>query len=339
LIIISDCLAAQLDEGCLKVVNNLAVRLKAADPETMIISYDRKPVFSDTHLPLNKLFINKQLFSFIKKSGGAVLYIPFASNTTASCLRTFILSVFSRKKINVIFVLRFKMNLIARIMLKMSQANVIALSRESFRFYESLVGKHAFYLKTGIDTEKFTPAGPVQKNALKNKYGVPENMKVVVHVGHLKTGRNIEKLQDIDKKYFVLLVVSSVTEKNEALRTRLENRPHTRIIDSYVDNIQEVYQLSDVYIFPVAAPENCIDVPLSVLEAAACNIPVVTTPYGELTELIHSAGFYQLKSCSGQEINTLIDKAVKSVHVDTRKAVLEYDWNESVVKLEGIVNP
>ena len=34
---------------------------------------------------------------------------------------------------------------------------------------------------------------------LKKQYAIPENMKVVLHVGHLKTGRNIEILENVKK--------------------------------------------------------------------------------------------------------------------------------------------
>jgi len=339
LIIISDCLTEKADEGCLKVANSLANRLKADNPETLIISYGRKPSVYDEHLELNKLFLNKSLFSIIQKAEAPVLYIPFASNTTASILRAFTLSFFSRSKINVIFVLRYQMNLFAKTMLRLSKAQVIALSKESQSYYESVVGKNSYYLKTGVDTEKFIPVSPEQKDALKKKYAIPENMKVVLHVGHLKEGRNIEILENINENYFVLLILSSETkkERNDKLRIKLENRVNTRIIDYYIENIQEVYQLADVYMFPVLENLNCIDIPLSVLEAAACNIPVVTTAYGELKELIHVPGFYQLKSSNNTEMNSLIDAAVNSENIDTRKAAVDYDWKKSISKLKGII--
>lgn len=66
-------------------------------------------------------------------------------------------------------------------------------------------------------------------------------------------------------------MVSSVTEaeKDASIRTMLEIRGNITIIDTYLRNVQEVYQLADVYLFPVQEIENCIDIPLSVLEAAS----------------------------------------------------------------------
>ena len=55
------------------------------------------------------------------------------------------------------------------------------------------------------------------------------------------------------RRYHIILVVSSVTEaeKDASIRTMLEIRGNVTIIDTYLRNVQEVYQLADVYLFPV----------------------------------------------------------------------------------------
>ena len=60
MVILSDCLTNKVDEGCLKVANNLAKRLKKEDEGITIISFDRKPDYSDVHMSLNKLFLNRK---------------------------------------------------------------------------------------------------------------------------------------------------------------------------------------------------------------------------------------------------------------------------------------
>ncbi len=98
MIVLSDCLTNKIDEGCLKVANSLTKRLKKADASTMVISFERKPDYSDIHMSLNKFFLNERLCEIMHQKKEPVLYIPFASNTTASCLRTFILSFFQEEK-------------------------------------------------------------------------------------------------------------------------------------------------------------------------------------------------------------------------------------------------
>lgn len=331
MIILSDCLTEKVDEGCLKVANSLTERIKNKYPKTIVASYGRKPKHSDIHFQLNKVFLNKSLLSFINKEKQSVLYIPFASNTKASVLRTFILSLAVSKGLSVIFALRFPMNKMTKVFLKMSGAEIIALSRESYDFYKKEIG-NAVYLKTGIDTKQFVPVNKAEKIRLRKKYAVAEGKKVLLHIGHLKDGRNIDKLLKISSDYHVFLVVSSATEseKDVILRTKLKERPNTTIIESYLEHVEEVYQMADVYLFPVQKQENCIDIPLSVLEAAACNIPIVTTDYGELKEFRREHGFYFISSLNDKELNSAIDKMAEMKNCNNRQAVLKYDWDNAV---------
>ena len=54
--------------------------------------------------------------------------------------------------------------------------------------------------------------------------------------------------------------------------------------------------MCDLYYFPVKELGRCIDVPLSCLEAASCNLPVVATDFGELKEFIGCEGFFFIES-------------------------------------------
>lgn len=110
------------------------------------------------------------------------------------------------------------------------------------------------------------------------------------------------------------------------------------IIDSYLQSIQEIYQLADVYLFPVMDIKNCIDVPLSVLEAASCNLPIVTTEYGELTAFKEQKGFLFIDALDSESLNQALEKALLKTEVNNRQAVLEYDWKNSIDKLQRIIN-
>ena len=88
------------------------------------------------------------------------------------------------------------------------------------------------------------------------------------------------------------------------------------LIDSYLQSIQEIYQLADVYLFPVMDIENCIDVPLSVLEAASCNLPIVTTEYGELTAFREQEGFLFIDALDSDSLNQALEKALLKTEVN-----------------------
>lgn len=334
MLILTDCLTEKIDEGCLKVANSLIKRIKSEYSDTTVASYKQKSDLSDVHLNLNRFFLNRSLFSLIKKTNQPVLYIPFASNTTASAIRTFVLSLAAKKGLRVIFALRYPMSKITKALLKISGAEIVALSRESYDYFVNEIGSAA-YLKTGIDTKKFAPADNQKKQELRKKYDVADGQKVVLHVGHLKSGRNVDKLLNVDERFHVFLVASTLTdsEKDGELRKKLQSRPNTTIIETYLEHIEEIYQLADVYMFPVQAEHNCIDVPLSVLEAAACNLPIVTTDFGELKEFTAEPGFCFIESFDKANLNAALAAMADMPDCNNRKAVLEYDWERSVQRL------
>ena len=59
------------------------------------------------------------------------------------------------------------------------------------------------------------------------------------------------------------------------------------IYNHFFSKIQEIYQLSDIYVFPVEKNTGSIGMPLSVLEARGCGIPVLTTDYGCLKTFLN----------------------------------------------------
>jgi len=82
-----------------------------------------------------------------------------------------------------------------------------------------------------------------------------------------------------------LLVVGSTTtiRSNEEVQSLEETG--SIIINDYIASIEEIYQLSDCYIFPTIDEKAAIQVPLSVLEASSCGIPVVSTEFGGLKDI------------------------------------------------------
>lgn len=141
----------------------------------------------------------------------------------------------------------------------------------------------------GVDTGRFAPVTAERKVSLKKSWVLPLEKPVVLHVGHVKENRNLDCLIDVQQsgRYQVLIVGSESESGPGPWRARLEEagcRVHTR----FVPAIEEVYQAADIYAFTVrglAANQfptsyhqvGVIDLPLSILEAMACGLPVVST--------------------------------------------------------------
>jgi glycosyltransferase involved in cell wall biosynthesis len=112
----------------------------------------------------------------------------------------------------------------------------------------------------------------------------------VLHVGHLKSSRNLDVLKAVKRhlpEAEVVLAVSSSTVPNQRVVNELEEAG-VRIINRYVPHIEELYQLADCYLFPVKDTQGCAELPLSVLEALACGLRVVTRRFGALPDIFPS---------------------------------------------------
>lgn len=333
MIILSNAFSAKEDEGALKVATSLVKRVVQAEPESFVISFERESALSDLHLELNKLLVNRALFSEIRKRNEPVLYIPFPAKEWATALRVLILSLVAKRKLYILLVMTCKCGFLGRLLFRISGAKILTLSEENERLYADMVSADRVkYLRTGVDTERFHPVSADRVRVLKEKYGFDPDLPVVLHVGHMKSGRNIEMLLGLDECYQILLVTSTQfrDEQDTALRDRLLKAPNVRLIDTYLENIEEIYQLSDVYVFPVIEKGNCIDIPLSCLEAAACGTPVVTTRYGEMKAFEGKEGFFFIDSFERDCLNRTVKAALTQGSGIVREAVLEYDWSHAV---------
>ena len=147
----------------------------------------------------------------------------------------------------------------------------------------------------------------------------------------------MQVLEQIDPALQVLLVCSTATadQADATVRQALLQSANITLIEDYLPAVEQLYQMADCYVFPVVEQGNCIDVPRSCLEAAACGTPVLTTAYGEMAQLLAKEGFFPLESFAGEELSRSLWKAMECGR-DPRQAALEYDWDCAVERLTQI---
>ena len=190
----------------------------------------------------------------------------------------------------------------------------------------------------GVDTKKFKNIKLKEIRKIKKKFDLPINKKIILHVGHLKVERNISFFKKIQKnpKYHVVIVGSTITEQDTKLINDLQNSGCT-LITKYLKNIEEIYQVSDLYIFPVLNEREAIQMPLSILEALSASVPVLSTNFGSINEFLGSKknniSYFNKHEMNFpfKKINSIINS--KSVN---KKNYLEFDWKNIVFSLNKI---
>lgn len=201
----------------------------------------------------------------------------------------------------------------------------------------SCLGVDTLFLPNGVDINKFRPCNALEKIELRKKYDMPINKFIILHLASMKTGRNLDVFKDLQKheQYQVLIIGRESEDLNDDLYTELINCG-CMVILKYYSNIQEIYNLSDCYVFPTLDPKYCIETPLSVLEAMACNLPVISTRFGSLERLFKKNGNGLVFIDSKSDIlkyATLIQN--NSIHINTRDLIMPYSWDiigETLVK-------
>ncbi len=331
MIILSNCLTDTADEGTRKVATSMVRVLKQKRPGTTVITYDSRCSLSDVHLPVNKLLLNRKLLSLVGSKKEKLLYIPSPAKSLPLAIRLFVLSKATKADLSVVLTMPFAVKPLSKKLLQASGAKILTLCEETKQYYSQALGIPVRRLCAGVDAERFCPVSRQEKEALRKQYGLPEEKPIVLHVGHLKKGRNVAQLLRLSPQFHGVLVVSPHTaeEQDAQLKLQLLEKENITLIEDYIPQIQQIYQLSDVYLFPVVQEESCIDSPLSALEAAACGIPVVTTDFGEMKSLLGKEGFYEIRSFAPEQLSGLLEQAIAE-QKDPRPAVLSYDWQNAV---------
>jgi len=236
----------------------------------------------------NRTFLGGGLRRELERLDPDVLvYAARSSTTFMAFLRCMVLRVFRPRTTQVLVGMQRRVHpRWQRPFLRYLAPHLICVQSEESRRYLSSQGCRVIRLPSGIDLDTYRPASPETRARLREEYGFSADVPVVLHVGHLKKSRGVHVLASLASSgaCAVVLVASSSTVQDQRMANALREAG-VRLFTEYVPAIHELYQLADCYVFPVQSADDAIEVPLSVLEAFACDLPVVTTRFGDLPAL------------------------------------------------------
>jgi glycosyltransferase involved in cell wall biosynthesis len=149
-------------------------------------------------------------------------------------------------------------------------------------------------IPNSVDNGRFHPVDQPTKLALRRQLGLPVEATIVIYTGRLVTYKGLPLLlrvwQDIAAQHenaYLLLVGSGgldIDNCEAELRTyvsqhQLEERVH---FTGSVTNVPDYLQASDIFVFPTENEAFGI----SLIEAMACGLAVVSTAVGGLRDLV-----------------------------------------------------
>ncbi len=222
--------------------------------------------------------------------------------------------------------------------------NLVLTQSEKFEAFFKHHGCSVTFFPNGVNLNKFAPVGRKEKMQLRKHLSLPEDKKIVLHVGHIKPNRKLDIFIDIQKIDNVQVVIAGGTHE------KADNRLKQHLIDNgiivvheYLEDISVLYKAADLYLFPIqdkksGMPEDynqigAIDLPLSILEAMGCNLPVITARFGALPRLFEQQDGFIFASKKSLILN-LVRAIPTNGDPGTRNMVVPLDWNQVIDGLE-----
>lgn len=212
---------------------------------------------------------------------------------------------------------------------------VLTQSPDTEQLFRDL-GCRTGFMPSGVDAERFVPVPPEAKRSLRARYGLSESQFVILHVGAIKMGRNISLLGQLQGNGNQTIVIGRRSTAIEGeLKQTLERRG-CWVWTRDFDNIQEIYGLADCYVFPTFNRKHSIEIPLSVLEAMSCNLPVISAKFGGLPRLFPGEnGLYYAEK--DEDFAPLLEKLkTDGMKVSTREKISPYTWRNVAQGLEQV---
>ena len=327
--IIAEDLRLPLDEGAKKATFCLLESFPRVGVRGAIFTRYKNPYLKNRYtLPANRLLLGWQFIHDLRQEApDVILYIPSSSFTMGAFVRASIIKVLSAGKPLALLSTQYrKLPASARYFrLRQSIDLVLTQSPASEEVSRSL-GWKTLLLHSGVDNTIFHPVSEQYRCQLRSEYGYMPDDHIILHVGHGNRRRNVHSLSRFtDAGYKVILITSTSTTTDAELLSQLR-ASGVFVIDTYQEHIQHYYQIADCYIFPVLDATAAIDIPLSVLEAMACNLPVVTTRYGGLPAMFqHGNGFYYADA--EEDMLRMVKYAIDMKNCKTIEMVAQYTWD------------
>ncbi|MGD2205253.1 MAG: glycosyltransferase family 4 protein [Anaerolineae bacterium] len=142
------------------------------------------------------------------------------------------------------------------------------------------------FIPNGVNTDHFVPVEDRRKEHLKQRLDLPKG-PIVAFVGRLVPAKNVSLLVDLWERFpdtGAHLLILGDGPRRASLENSCQDKGLTDkvLFTGNVENVAQYLQCSDIYVLPSLTE----GLPVALLEAMACSLPVVASSVGGVPELL-----------------------------------------------------
>jgi glycosyltransferase involved in cell wall biosynthesis len=219
----------------------------------------------------------------------------------------------------------------------------IAISRDLEAEFETagIEPKKIHFLPNGVDTERFRPARPEEKVALRKQLNLPTERPLALYVGVFDTRKNIQWLMEqwhtengFSSNAMLVAVGPQSRDDTEgrfrqSLLDLAATRPDLLAVVEPTDAISDYYRAADLFILP----SHREGLPNALLEAMASGLLAVAADASGTRELVHDGetGFLFALD-DAEELAQAVNKALAPTSADLGTAARDLIQQQYSVK-------
>ena len=321
--VISDALELPDDEGKRRFARALVAHAAATGAAVF-------PITADASLAKRKLLLDIAFIKDVRRSGARTLiYVPYASASSGAIIRAAVLRRLTGIPTVLVALWANPRTRAGDLLVRMLRPDRVLTPSQKLLADLTCLGVRTSLVPMGVDTRRFRPVGIDERRRLREAYKVPTHRPVILHVGHLQRYRNLEWMVQLSNVCNATsIVVGGTASGADPKVVEALCAGKLRVIHEYLPRIEQIYQLADVYCFPVLSERGAIGMPLSVLEAMACNLAVVTTAFGSLPSVLGTTeGLLYAETPAAFIAATQAALRLPKGAVRTRACVRRYSWD------------
>jgi D-inositol-3-phosphate glycosyltransferase len=203
---------------------------------------------------------------------------------------------------------------------------IYALNPDVKKYISGITNLPVSLFKNGVDTKMFHPVNTKIQTELRKKYNLPVNRKLVLFVGRFVQKKGLDLVLKSKEQSFDLVLVGS-----GVIDSAITDKGIHIFRDLAQSKVAEIYQACDLFVLPSRSE----GFPLSILEAMASGLPIITTG-GIYLDSVDK----RLVKIISPEVNEIKNTIInifsnsnllrKMQNYSRETAVSEFDWKESV---------